>query len=246
MRHLSTPTFPASGLFWVGLAVLLLTLFPVATQADSGWTERNGQAVAGELHQFDFTEKVAVFQDEDGKLRSIPAEELSTDSRWRLLVSPIFSRSFPKDEWTPEQSRFLVVAVTGPVIFLLISFYLCALVLLKNGNPLLALAGWFGSALLGGFLMSFYLVLSSRSSGSAGGVLILGAIICAGLLSVYVSAIYKTTTWEGLKLLVVHVFGAFFFLALTIITIQRTSQSFDFESVINEKIMIPVGLLPKE
>ncbi len=219
---------------------------PTAASAESGWETGNGEAIPGELVRFEFEEKVAIFQDEEGRQESVASGELSADSRWRLLLSPVFARSFPTEEWAPEQTRYLVFAIGGPILFLLISFWICALILLKKANPLRALAGWFGSALLGGFLMGFYLVLSARSPGSATGILIGGSLICLVLLSLYVSAIYHTSTFEGFKLLVFHVFGAFFFLALTLIALRQLTQTFDLEPVIREKIMVPVGLLPEK
>ena len=225
-------------------AATLLLLPPTLPAAD--WTLIDGTTVPGELQRFDFSEKRAIFEKPDGGSRAVPTEELSPASRWRLLLSPVYKRGFPEDDWTPQQGRYIAYLLAVPVACLLLSFYLCAIILFKQGNPLKALAGWFGSALLGGFLMSFYLYLSGRSSNSATAILVGGAVVCAVLLSVYISVIYRSTTFEGFKLLALHVFGALLLLFLVVLTGQRIMQSFDFEQVIQEKIMIPVGLLPAE
>ena len=91
--------------------------------------------------------------------------------------------------------------------------------------------------------MGFYLVLSGRSPGSATGILIGGSLVSLVLLSLYVSAIYQVTTVEGFKLLVFHLFGAFFFLALTLLTIRQLTHSFDLEPIVREHVMIPVGII---
>jgi hypothetical protein len=222
-----------------------LSLCAGQTEA-ADWTLKGGDPIPGELSSFDFGEKRAVFEKPDGGSHAVPSEELSADSRWRLLISPQFARSFPPDRWTSEQGRYIMTAIAVPVLCLLVSFYVCALIIFKSCNPFRALAGWFGSALLGGFLMGFYLVLSARSPASATGILLMGVVISAALLSVYVSIIYHTTAMDGLKVLILHVCGAFFFLMLTVLAARKATQTFDFESFIKTEIMIPVGLLPKE
>lgn len=226
----------------VAAAILLLP----ATLPAADWTLTDGTVVPGELQRFDFTEKRAIFEKPDGGSRAVPTEELSPASRWRLLLSPAYNRGFPEEQWTPEQGRYYACLLAVPIACLLLSFYICAIVLFKQGNPLKALAGWFGSALLGGFLMSFYLYLSHRNATSATAILVGGAVVCAVLLSVYISVVYHSTTFEGFKLLALHVFGALLLLFLVVLTGQRLMQAFDFEQVIKERIMIPVGLLPKE
>lgn len=229
-------------------AVLLLLLAGPGSAfgADSGWTTQEGESIPGDLVRFDFESKEAIFQISEGASENpVPTADLSPDSRWRLLMSPIFSRSFPTEEWAPEQTYYLTLAIGVPIFFLLLSFWICAAILLKKLNPLRALAGWFGSAVLGGFLIGFYLVLSARSPGSATGILIFGALLSLFLLSMYVSAIYHVSTMEGFKVLICHVFGAFFFLALTMLTVSQLTKSFDLEPVVQERIMIPVGIIPE-
>ena len=245
MSAFRTFSLPSSGrLAVLALAALWLALPAAAWTAD--WTVKGGESIPGELKSFEFSEKRAVFETGAGETHTVPAEELSADSRWRLLVSPQFAQSFPADRWTSEQGRYILYAISAPVLCLLLSFYVCALILFKTGNPVKAIAGWFGSALLGGFLMAFYLYLSSRNSSSATGILLMGSVVCAVLLSVYVSIIYRSSTFEGFKLLILHVCGALFFLLLTVLAAKKTTQVFDFEPFIKEKIMIPVGLLPME
>lgn len=214
-----------------------------AGAAAEGWTNHQDEPIAGELSAFDFQSKEAVFEDEDGRRTAVPTSELSEDSRWRLLISPIFARSFPGDRWTPQQKRYFFLAGLGPSLTLLISFYLCALILFKNGNPLRAIAGWCGSVLLGGFLFGFYVSLSNRNPTSAVGVLVFGALVCLAVLSLYVSVIYGNGFVDGLKLLLLHVFGGFFFFAIALFVIQRVSLSFDLNPIVEERIMVPVGLL---
>lgn len=226
--------------------ICLLTLALIGQTMAGNWTTRDGAEIAGDPTRFDFEEKSLVFADADGRQNAVAARELSNDSRWRLLLSPTFSRSFPEDRWSPEQIRYVQLAVAGPVLLLLVSFWICAIVLFKNANPLRAFAGWIGSALLGGFLMGFYLMLSGRSPGSTTGILLFGIVLSAGLLSVYVSAIYKTSTLEGLKLLVLHVFAAFFFLAIGLVTLRQVTEAFHLEKLVEEKILVPVGMLGEE
>lgn len=225
-------------------ALALILGIPSADAAD--WTLKGGEVIPGELSKFDFSEKRVIFEKPDGGSNAVPSEELSADSRWRLLISPQFARCFPADEWTSEQGRYILTLITAPVLCLLVSFYVCAMILFKTGNVFRAVAGWFGSALLGGFLMGFYLVLSTRSPASATGILLMGVLISAALLSVYVSIIYQSSALEGLKLLVLHVCCAFFFLMLTVMAARKVTQVFDFEPFIKNNIMIPVGLLPTE
>jgi hypothetical protein len=231
-------------IFVVSLICLIAWKAPEIRAAD--WTLKGGEKIKGELSSFDFQEKRAIFRGSDGKDHPVPSEDLTADSRWRLLVSPQFARSYPADRWTSEQGRFLFLASIVPSMCLLVSFYACALLLLKSGSIGKALGGWLGSALLGVFLMSFYLFLSGRNPASAKGVLIGGSLISALVLSFFISIVYQTTTLNGLKMLLLHVFGAFLFLLLAVVGFRKATQVFDFESVIEEKIMIPVGLLPKE
>ena len=225
------------------LGCLVLMLGTESGIAAGGWSTAAEEAIEGELTAFDFESKTAVFEDADGRRTSVPSAELSAESRWRLLLSPTFARSFPEDSWTPQQRRYLFLAGLGPSLTLLVSFYLCALILFKNGNPLRAIAGWCGSVLLGGFLFGFYVSLSSRNPTSATGVLIFGALVCLAVLSLYVSVIYGNSFVDGLKLLLLHVFGGFFFFAIALFVLQRVSLSFDLEPVIEQRILIPVGLL---
>lgn len=233
--------------FPIVLALAILAACGAGAGAGAAeWTLKEGAAIPGELVEFDFGEKRAVFRDPGGQLHPVPAEELSPDSRWRLLASPAFARSFPSDRWTREQGTFLFFATIGPVGCLLVSFYLCALILFKDGSLLRALAGWVGSALLGGFLMGFYLYLSARSPASATGILLLGGVISTVFLSVYISAVYRSTMAAGLKILFLHLFGAFFFLLILALAGRKFVQVFDCEDFIKTQIMIPAGVLPNE
>jgi hypothetical protein len=227
-------------------ALAALALFPSTAAVGAVWTLKGGQPAPGEAAEFDFSEKRVVFRDTKGREHPVPVEDLSADSRWRLLVSPAFARSFPEDRWTGEEIRYLMLAVSVPSACLLVSFYGCALLLLKNPSPFQALAGWFGSALIGGFLMGFYFFLSERTPGSATPILAVGFLISTAALSFYVSIVYRTTTFQALKLLVLHLFGAFLFLLFSVLALLKTTQVFDLEIFMKQSIMIPVGLLPKE
>lgn len=241
------PRLPApSRVVHATLLIGLLALAPAPASMAGDWTTRDGSVIEGDPERFDFVEKHLIFGDADGRQQVVAAGELSNDSRWRLLLSPTFTRSFPDDRWSPEQMRYVQLAVAGPVLLLLLSFWICAIMLFKNANPLRAIAGWIGSGLLGGFLMFFYLMLSERSPNSATGILIFGLLLSTALLSVYVSAIYGTSTFQGLKLLVLHVFAAFFFLAIGLIAVRQVTEVFHLEDLVEKRILIPVGMLPGE
>ncbi|MCB1079834.1 MAG: hypothetical protein KDM64_18595, partial [Verrucomicrobiae bacterium] len=94
MPAFRTFSLPSSGrLAVLALAALWLALPAAAWTAD--WTVKGGESIPGELKSFEFSEKRAVFETGAGETHTVPAEELSADSRWRLLVSPQFAQSFP-------------------------------------------------------------------------------------------------------------------------------------------------------
>lgn len=212
-------------------------------QAAGEWTSSEGEEFDGRLIGFDFESKRALFETAEGKRSEVSTRDLSQSSRWRLLLSPTFSRSFPEDDWTQEQRYYLLLATLGISLPLLASFYLCALILFKNGNPLRAISGWIGSVLLGGFFGTFYLILSAKNPSTATGVLVFGGSVSLGVLSLYVSVIYSTSFINGLKLLVLHLFGAFLILAVSLLVLQRVSLAFDLSPLIDARVMIPTGIL---
>lgn len=229
----------------VAFLVITLAMLPGlnAEASYQSWSNRDGtETILAELEQFDFETKEIVCRDTDGTEHRLATADLNTSSRLQILFSQKFVQSFPDESFTREQGRFILLAVGSPALFMLLSFFLCAGILLRSVNPIRAVIGWCGAVVLGSFLVSFYVFLSGRSPGAALGITLFGIVVVSWLLSLYVSIIYRTTVLKGLKVLVLHFFGALFLIFGAILVLQFGIAPETTDLFLEEKVFKPVGL----
>ena len=230
----------------IAFGVLLAILTPVELQADyETWNVRGGterRLIHAELEAFDFETKEAVIRDRDGEQHRYSTDTLDSEGRIRLLLSPVFVRSFP-DGMSKEKLWFVVFAVGVPSAFLLAGFFLSAVILMKSVNPVRAVVAWVGAVVLGAFLVSFYVFLSGRSPPEAvKGVIVVGMIAVAILLSLYVSIIYRTTLVKGFKMLLLHVAAALLLFAAAVVFFKVGLAEDQAERILDGSIFQRVGL----
>ena len=225
----------------------LLTGFVSETRADfQTWSKRHGDsriALEAELIRFDFENKAIICRDRNGTEHRLPTRDLDTRSRTQLLFSGTFIRSYPAEGFPREQGAFILLATGLPAAFLLAGFFLGAMVVMKSFNPIRAVIGWVGSVVLGAFLVSFYVMLSNRSPEAATGITIFGFLVVSGLLSLYVSIIYRTTLWKAFKLLLLHFFVAVSLMAVAVGILKIGLEPEQTTEILEKNIFKPVGLV---
>ncbi|MCB1235148.1 MAG: hypothetical protein KDM91_08765 [Verrucomicrobiae bacterium] len=225
------PAFLLLGLPAAGRAAVLQT-----------WYLKPDRTIEARLVSFDFETKEAVCLDPEENEIRLPTAAMDLKSRMQLLLSPVFVRGYPGDRWTREQVFYVFLAVGSPALFMLVSFYLCAMLLMKSVNPFKTLIAWFGSLLLATFLMSFYVFMSAREPESATSILTFGSLVVTALLGLFVSIIYRTTMWRGLKLLLLHLFGAFFLILVTVLVAGNVGTTSEMDRWMEQRVFTPVGL----
>lgn len=240
---MDAPRFSARN-FGAALVIAMSMLSVLNADASyQSWSNRDGTiSILAELEQFDFATKEIVCRDTDGTEHRFATADLNTSGRLQILFSQKFVQSFPDESFTSEQGRFILLAIGTPALFMLLSFFLCAGILLRSINPLKAVIGWCGAVALGGFLASFYVFLSARSPGAALGITLFGIIVVSWLLSLYVSIIYGTTVLKSVKVLLLHFFGALFLLFGTVLVMQFGIDPEKTDAFMEERVFKPVGL----
>jgi len=210
------------------------------------WSTQHGASrisLEAELVRFDFANKEIICRDRKGTEHRLPTIDLDTRSRAQLLFSAAFIRSYPTESFSREQGALILLAVGLPAAFLLAGFFLGAMVVMKSFNPLRAVIGWVGSVVLGAFLISFYVMLSNRSPEAATGISIFGFLVVSGLLSLYVSIIYRTTLWKAFKLLLLHFIVAISLMAVAVGILKLGLDPEQAAEILENNVFKPVGLV---
>lgn len=228
------------------LLICLLALFLVAPAAEAAsektWTRRNGDSFTAQLDSFDFEQKTARFNGFDGRVFDVPTNDLNFRGKCRLFASSAFHASFP-EEWGPTQTRFTFVVIGLPALFSLVAFWLSGLLLAGRWNPIRAIFGWIGTILLGSFLTMFYLYIASLSKESSAPFFAFGGTVSLIALALFVSVIFKTSTFKGALIFVFHFIAAAALFFAAAVTLERGVDPIKKNRIADEHVFRPVGLI---
>ncbi|MEM9283858.1 MAG: hypothetical protein AAGA96_18710 [Verrucomicrobiota bacterium] len=223
------------------IVAFVIAGFPVASFA---WDFASGGAIGGTFVSFDFETKQLTFQDPiSASSQVIPSRQLSFRSKQKLVFSPVFHRSFPDSPfWSPERRKMLHILSLFTTLPLFLGFWISSRLIVSKSNPVLALAAFAGSWLVGAIFVFSYFLLHERFSGSPV-YLLMGFLVGATFLSIFISAIYGCSIFKGAALFVVHLFAGFcvagllFFLSEVVIL--PTAKT----TLWHDHIFVPVGIL---
>lgn len=226
------------------LRLALLCLLIGSTGQLHAWTLLSGEDIEGKPVAFRFEEKTLVFENPVlGEPIEIKTKDLSLRDRQRLLISPLFHESFPKNPaWPKEKRNLLLFAVFSPVAALLIGFWIAGIIVARKFSPVRAFVGFCGGWILGILFFFLYLYFSSRIGGGITTVLF-GCGMGLVILSFYISAIYSCDIFKGLLIFLLQLFIAGVLSLAVIFAGGLMFDQHDAERFWNEKVFAPVGLI---
>lgn len=226
---------------------LLAGLLLLASGEGNAWQRVDGSRIEGEPVRFDYAAKTLRFESPVSRsAEEIPARDLSLRGRQRLLLSPLFLRSYPEDlGWSAERQRLYLYSFLAPAIALLAGFWIAALVLARKAHPFRAVIAWMGSWMIGALFVSFYIYFSQRIGGGLGTVLVGGGL---GLvfLAFFISAVYDCSIFKGLLIFLLQLFAGSFFAIVAFALSDTLFEEQRVESFWNEKVFVPVGMVDSE
>ena len=233
----------SGGGFVVFLALLFLLATPAAPAAEEKtWIQRNGESFVAQLASFDFEEKTARFNGYDGRVFDRVANDLNFRAKCRLFASSAFHASFPA-EWSPAKTHFTLVVIALPSAFSLAAFWLSGLLLAGRWNPVRAVLGWIGAILLGAFFTMFYLYVASLSKESSVAFFGFGGVVSLIAMALYVSVIFRTSTFKGALIFGFHFFAAAALFFAASLVFERGIDPVTQNQWADDYIFQPVGLL---
>jgi hypothetical protein len=209
------------------------------------WQVGDSPPVEAELKSFDFAAKTVTLKSAEGSEATVATADLSLSNRIQLLSSPAFVAGYPKDDWTPQQTRFVILSSVFPAIFFLLGFWLAAAILLKRANPIHALVGFGGGWMLGLLLVGTYVILGARIGQSVTAIAIAGFIVTSIFVSVYISIIYKTSTSKGFQLFGLHLVLAVCLLLISCFTVSMAVEEETLDRTMTVFVFQPIGMMEK-
>lgn len=225
--------------------LLFFLLFFAGQTTASAWTRISGEPIEGEPAVILYEEKSVWFARSrtqgDGEM--VATKDLSLRDRQKLLVSPLFYKSFPeKPAWSREKRNLLLLWFLSPVVALYVGFWIAAMIVARKYSPLRAFYGFAGGWILGMLMFSLYLYFASRIGGGALTVLF-GTGLAFLLLSFYISAVYSIDLFKGLLIFLLQLFVAAFLSTATLLASEAILDRHEIERFWNERIFAPVGLI---
>jgi len=220
-------------------------IFPILILAViQTWTISGGTPFEAELQEFHFEDKTVTLQNrDDGSESTVATADLSVQNRVQLLLSPKFVAGYPSEEWTPQQSRFVILAAVVPAFYFLASFWLTAALLLKRANPVRALIAFGGGWLLGLLLVGSYVIIGARVGQSVLAISLIGLGVTSFFVSMFISAVYDTSTWNGFLVFVTHLFIAAILAAISAVTVNTAIAEEKLDEILTQHVFEPVGLM---
>lgn len=220
-------------------------IFPILILAIvQTWSVGGGESIDAELQRFHFDDKTITLQNrDDGSESTVATVDLSLQSRLQLLVSPKFVAGYPSDDWTPQQSHFVILAAVVPAFYFLAAFWLTVALLLKRASPIRALIAFVGGWLLGLLLIGSYVIISARVGQSALAIGFIGLGVTAFFVSMFISAVYETSTWNGFLVFISHLFIAAILATLSAGTVNAFIAEKKLDEILTRQVFEPVGLM---
>ena len=123
---------------------------------------------------------------------------------------------------------------------------MAAAILLKRANPVRALLGFGGGWLLGLLLVGTYVVMGAHVGQSVGLIAVAGFVATSVFVSVYVSVIYDTSTWNGFKLFGFHLILAVCLILISSFTVSALVDGEKLDELLTKTVFEPVGMVAKE
>lgn len=227
----------------VRITGFLFLFLPVICGA---WDLESGEKLDGVPTAFDFNEKSAVFFNRLSQLeRSVPVGELSLRSRQKLLISPVFHRSYPDGgNWPDGKRRLLLFALLAPTVSLFLGFWLAGWFVAGKFNPVLALFGFLGSWLVGGLLIFCYLMFAEMTENKT--VVMAGGVVVSTIfVAIFVSAVYSCSFFKGLAVFILQTLAALCVTALGLLLFEIVVPDEQEEQIWRDLVFGPVGLQEK-
>jgi hypothetical protein len=207
------------------------------------WSVGDSPPVEAELSSFNFAEKTVTLKSADGDKATVATADLSLSNRIQLILSPTFVSGYPKENWTPQQTKFVVIASVVPAFYFLFAFWMAAAILLKRASPLRALLGFGGGWLLGLLLVGTYVIMGARIGQSVGLIAVAGFMATSVFVSVYISAIYETSTWNGFKLFGFHLVLAVCLILISSFTVSTLVNEGKLDELLKKVVFEPIGMM---
>lgn len=221
--------------------ILPILIFAVVQTWNIGAAET---PIDAELQEFHFEDKSVTLQSlDDGKQTTVATADLSLQNRLQLLLSPKFVAAYPSDDWTPQQSRFVILAAVVPAFYFLAAFWLTAALLLKRANPVRALIAFGGGWLLGLLLIGSYVIIGARVGQSVVAISLIGLGVTSFFVSMFISAVYETSTWNGFLVFISHLFIAAILATVSAITVNSVIAEEKLDEILTQHVFEPVGLM---
>ena len=144
-----------------------------------------------------------------------------------------------------EKSNLMIFFIFAPALFFFVGFWIAGFIFTKRWSPLKAILGFFGGWIVGAILMFCYIMFASKSSGNAMTLLIAGALVAVFAVSVFVSAIYRTSILNGVYIFVCQLFLGFGLAFGLSVYIEKKVDPQSLDQKSEDWLFRPVGILGK-
>ncbi len=220
-------------------------IFPILILAVvQTWNIGSAEPIEAELQKFHFEDRTVTLQNaDDGSESTVTTADLSMQNRIQLLLSPKFVAGYPSDNWTPQQSHFVILAAVVPAFYFLAAFWLTAALLLKRANPIRALIAFAGGWLLGLLLVGSYVIIGARVGQSVLAISLMGLAVTSFFVSMFISAVYETSTWNGFLVFISHLFIAAILATISAVTVNAFIAEEKLDEILTQHVFEPVGLM---
>ena len=125
---------------------------------------------------------------------------------------------------------------------MVIAFAAVAWLFVRRVNLALALFGALGAWILVALLSVFYLFLKQRLGGGIG-YAVLGAGVAMTMGALFVAAVYNSTMWRGLLVLLFHPLVGAAFLLLTVAVVEMAAGAERVGDWWNAHVFEPLGIV---
>jgi len=225
--------------------LLLVALICLCSSLASAWEFRGGNTIVGELISFDHEAKTVLFRNGvSGEETTVPAAGLSLRSQQRLLFSGMFRQS------RPEGSRPLLLSLPGPlrlgvlpiILIMMMGLWIAGWTFTGKGNPLRAVASFFGGWFVVGVLAACYEAFA-KSASDVIWLLVFEGFMISFFVGMIVSAIYQSSVWTGLLIFGMQLVGGALVVGLVFFGAEMFIPLGLRELWWENMVFVPVGLL---
>ena len=230
-------------LLYTIVATLFLAPLMNADASFRTWKDTAGGSIEADLESFDFEDKTIVLVDNSDGKHTVATRSLTTGSRIHLLLSPLFLQAFPDDQGVALQVRVILTLTAFTGVFFLIGFWLAAIFVVHNANPIKAVFGWTGSLAVAAFLFFVYFTTARKFPEYTTELLGAGAVVSFIFAAVFVSAIYQSKIASAFALFVLHFATGILLIIGALHALDVYPLPAAFEAFLNNNVFVSIGLI---